>query len=47
MVGGESRDAVATLAGFVLTRDRLITAYLIKPQAMRAPLPPNGSGWSE
>jgi hypothetical protein len=47
MVGGESRDAVATPAGFVLTRDRLITAYLIKPQAMRAPLPPNGSGWSE
>jgi hypothetical protein len=25
MVGGESRDAVATPAGFVLTRDRLIT----------------------
>jgi hypothetical protein len=24
-----------------------VPSYLIKPQAMRAPLPPNGSGWSE
>jgi hypothetical protein len=31
----------------VPARDRRVDAYWMTPQAMRAPPPPSGAGWSE